>query len=107
MRFPAPVTYFFFKFAGRKTKLQTRPNNYLMRNTTNGSLEYLEMNKSEIISQLTEQLDYSKEKACQVFDFMTDIYTGQKPLRASRSQTDAYLEEALRDFPYSDKVIQG
>jgi len=73
-----------------------------MKNETNGSLEYLELNKTEIISQLAEQLDYSEDKACGVFEFMTDMYKGLIHPRANRSQTDAYLEEALINFPFSE-----
>jgi hypothetical protein len=62
-------------------------------------LEYLELNRSEIISQLTQELDNSEEKACQVFDFMTDMIKGLKPLRANKSTTDAYIEETLKNFP--------
>lgn len=71
-----------------------------MKKSSNGSLEYLEVNKSDIINQLTEVLDYSEEKACEVFDFMTDMINGMIPLRANKAQTDAYLKEALKNFPF-------
>jgi hypothetical protein len=73
-----------------------------MKNDVSSSLEYLEMNKTEIICQLTEHLDDSEEKASRVFDFMSDMFKGLIHPRANKSQTDAYLETALRNFPFSD-----
>jgi len=62
--------------------------------------QYLEGKKSEILFELTRELGGSEEKAIEVYDFMQNLLKGLKPLRCSKSQTEAYIEKAFREFPF-------
>jgi hypothetical protein len=81
-------------------------NNYAdMSNMTIEPLKFLELNKSEILFILTKEMHYSDEKALLKFDFMKEIISQLKPLRACKLQTFAFLEETIQRLHSKAKSI--
>jgi hypothetical protein len=67
-------------------------------------LDFLELEKKEILEKLTAETSYSKEKVIDLFNTMTGIIEGLRPLRDSQQETDDFLKDTINGLRRSQKM---
>jgi len=68
-------------------------------------LRFLELEKTEILYKLTNELGYSEEESCLEFHAMTQIIVHLKPIRNCQSRTDDYLMATVKVLRYRVKLF--
>jgi len=66
---------------------------------------FLELEKTELIYKLINEMGLSEEEALAEFNAMVKIITRLKPLRNCQSKTDDYLAVAVKEARYRVKVM--
>jgi len=67
-------------------------------------LRYLELQKKEILEKLIAESAYSNEEALKLYNTITGIVEGLRPLRESQPETDDFLKDAINGLRRGQKM---